>query len=449
VIERSDKYHMWRLDLFIHWAPLVLLEGGSMSNKYDDHDHDGDPLPEGVAEAPPRFGGGYLYRVRELLVPNDRLQDLDEVLGVLGIRLEGAAMEVPGLPLTLLLLSPDEPRTVPEVVWQVRAFEEEVEEEAEHRDFSRLVFPVTVVRGAPHPKGHAAAPPRPTDPLCDLCEEGNLPGTNVRVAVLDSGVVEGHPWLDAHQIDRRQADVEVPEFDGLGRLAPFSGHGTFVTGDVLQHAPGATVVARKVFGGDGFTSDVELAAALLARPEVEVVNLSLGGPTHDDIGLPATEAALQVLFAKELVPVVVAAAGNGYGDRPFYPAAFKRVIAVGGLDGPEQRACFSNRGSWVDACAPAVGLRSTFLTVDARTPPPTPPNCLGFAHNPGAVFEFQGWAKWSGTSFSTAVVAGSIAATIRPGTDPSEAAFRLVGAAGLPRLLGQGLGAVVDSVRYG
>jgi hypothetical protein len=421
-----------------------------MSNDHDhDYDHDDDPLLEGIAEAPPRFGGGYLYRVRELLVPNDRLQDLDEVLDELGILLEEEAMEVPGLPLTLRLLSPDEPRTVPEVVWQVRAFEEEVEDEAEHRDFSRLVFPVTVVRGAPHPKGHAAAPPRPTDPLCDLCEDGRLPGTDVRVAVLDSGVVEGHPWLDAHQIDRRPADVEAPELDGQGRLARFSGHGTFVAGMVLQHAPGATVVARKVFGGAGFTSDVELAAALLALPEVEVINLSLGGPTHDDTGLPATEAALQVLFARELVPVVVAAAGNGYGNRPFYPAAFKRVIAVGGLDGPEARACFSNYGSWVDACAPGVGQRSTFLTVDARTPPPTPPNCLGFVNDPGAVFEFQGWAEWSGTSFSTAVVAGSIAATVRPGTDPTEAAFRLVGVAALPRLLGQGLGAIVDSVRYG
>jgi hypothetical protein len=46
-------------------------------------------------------------------------------------------------------------------------------------------------------------------------------------------------------------------------------------------------------------------------------------------------------------------------------------------------------------------------------------------------------------------VAGSIAATVRPGTDPTEAAFRLVGVAALPRLLGQGLGAIVDSVRYG
>jgi hypothetical protein len=421
-----------------------------MSNHHhDDHDHEDDPLPEGVAEAPARFGGGYLYRVRELLVPNDRLQDVDEVLGELGIRLAGEPEPIAELPLTLLLLSPDEPTTVPEVVWRVRAFEEEVEDEAEHRDFSRLVFPVTVVRGAPHPKGHAAAPPRPADPLCDLCEDGRLPGTNVRVAVLDSGVVEGQPWLDAHQIDRRPADVEVPEPDSQGRLARFSGHGTFVAGMVLQHAPGATIVARKVFGGGGFTSDVELAAALLALPEVEVINLSLGGPTHDDIGLPATEAALQVLFARELVPVVVAAAGNGYGDRPFYPAAFKRVIAVGGLDGPEERACFSNYGSWVDAWAPGVGLRSTFLTVDARTPPPTPPNCLQFVHDPEAVFAFQGWAKWSGTSFSTAVVAGSIAATIRPGTDPTEATFRLVGAAALPRLLGQGLGAIVDSVRYG
>jgi subtilisin family serine protease len=149
------------------------------------------------------------------------------------------------------------------------------------------------------------------------------------------------------------------------------------------------------------------------------------------------------------VPVVVAAAGNGYTDRPYYPAAFKRVVAVGALHAPRERACFSNYGSWVDACAAGVGLRSTFLTVDARTPPATPPDCLGFAHDPKKTFRFRGWAKWTGTSFSTAVMAGSIAATIRPGNDPTEAAFRLVGAAALPRLLEQGLGTIVDGVRYG
>jgi subtilisin family serine protease len=209
-----------------------------------------------------------------------------------------------------------------------------------------------------------------------------------------------------------------------------------------------------VFGPDGFVNDLQLAAALLDLPDVELINLSLGGPTHDDIGLPATEAALQVLFQRKPVPVVVAAAGNGYGDRPYYPAGYKRVIAVGALDPPQpniarRRACFSNYGSWVDAWALGVNLRSTFLSVDARTPPPTPPNCLGFVHDPGTVFQFRGWAKWSGTSFSTAVVTGSIAATIRPGIDPTEAAFRLVGAAALPRLPGEGLGTIVDGVRYG
>ena len=46
--------------------------------------------------------------------------------------------------------------------------------------------------------------------------------------------------------------------------------------------------------------------------------------------------------------------------RPYFPAALPGVIGVGGLDrgGP---AWFSNFGSWVDACAPAVNIVSTFF----------------------------------------------------------------------------------------
>ena len=56
----------------------------------------------------------------------------------------------------------------------------------------------------------------------------------------------------------------------------------------------------------------------------------------------------------------VAAAGNLQSSRPYFPAALPGIIGVGGLDrgGP---AWFTNRGSWVDACAPAVNVVSTFF----------------------------------------------------------------------------------------
>jgi subtilisin family serine protease len=101
---------------------------------------------------------------------------------------------------------------------------------------------------------------------------------------------------------------------------------------------------------------------------------------------------------------VVAAAGNNAQGRPFWPAAFKHVIAVGAVDtrkGDPTRAAFSNFGDWVDCCAPGVGVRSTYVTGDWRLDAPG---------DDGSIEQFDGWACWSGTSFAAPQVTAAIAA---------------------------------------
>ena len=58
---------------------------------------------------------------------------------------------------------------------------------------------------------------------------------------------------------------------------------------------------------------------------------------------------------------------------------------------------------------------------------------------------FEGWARWSGTSFATPAVAGAIAALAeRDGIDVRDAAFRLIQAVGAPRVpVTKGGGAIV------
>ena len=70
------------------------------------------------------------------------------------------------------------------------------------------------------------------------------------------------------------------------------------------------------------------------------------------------------------------------------------MIGVGAL-GPSGPAWFTNRGPWVNACAPGVDVISTFFDLGPE------------ACHDGE--DFDGWAKWSGTSFSGPIVAASIA----------------------------------------
>jgi subtilisin family serine protease len=120
--------------------------------------------------------------------------------------------------------------------------------------------------------------------------------------------------------------------------------------------------------------------------------MSFGGYfTNDDPGVFGTE--LRRLLGDA---VAVGSAGNDASIRPYFPAALPDVIGVGGLAASD-RAWFSNHGPWVDACAPAVDVVSTFFDdfterLDGETPR-----------------HFDGWARWSGTSFAAPKVAALIA----------------------------------------
>ncbi|MDQ4132176.1 MAG: S8/S53 family peptidase [Actinomycetota bacterium] len=257
---------------------------------------------------------------------------------------------------------------------------------------------------------HCPHPPRPAEapPPSSVAKEA---GSGIRVGLIDTGVAE-HSELEEHLDRPADGSFDVPNENHSDMLHHGGGHGTFAAGLILRNAPGATIVPRRWVESDGLIDDWTLAEALgeLAGLEgdkkIDMINLSFGGHTPDDMGLPATAEALRLAFAKNPSLVVVAAAGNDHSARPFYPAAHKQVVSVGALDSQGERAWFSNYGPWVDACAPGVDVVSTFL--DKRA---THGQSLMIHRLPGLGPQlFDGHASWSGSSFTAPQVTGAIAA---------------------------------------
>ncbi|RFS81653.1 peptidase S8 and S53 subtilisin kexin sedolisin [Actinomadura spongiicola] len=304
---------------------------------------------------------------------------------------------------------------------------------AERRSRRLSVSPNHLVHGQPMWWSGPADLPRPAPPL-PAPEAGAAPRRDVTVAVLDTGL-SPHPWYAGTDwYEEQRAEVEeVLDADLDFELDAQAGHGTFVAGVVLRHAPSARLRARRVIGGDGVGDELAVIRALewlAGLGDVDVVNLSLGCHTYDDRPSPLLARAMAALGRRT---VVVACAGNAATDRPFWPAAMKPVIGVAALDG-DDRAAFSNHGWWVDACAQGVDVVSAFVRFDGTRPPVR-------GVDPDL---FEGYATWSGTSFATPAVAGRIAGlAAAEGIDAVTAADRVLDPAGRPVL--PGLGVVVAS----
>jgi thermitase len=171
-------------------------------------------------------------------------------------------------------------------------------------------------------------------------------------------------------------------------LGSEEGHGTAMAsliGGTGGAAPGAKILGFTVLDGKGTGDSFSLAKAIYAAVDqgAKVINMSLG--SSGDCGV--VREAVAYALSKQVA--LVAAAGNEAVNRVAYPAAYEGVVAVGSVDGDRgnaQHLYFSNRGEAVDVVAP------------------------GFA----VVADWPGGKKVevSGTSASTALVSGAIAAVL-------------------------------------
>lgn len=236
--------------------------------------------------------------------------------------------------------------------------------------------------------------------------QGVYSGTNIVVAVLDTGIDASHPAL---------AGRVLPGYDFVNQDAipqdgpepgqpdgPAEGHGTHVSGIVALVAPESKIMPVRVLDVDGRGTTAMLAHAIdwAVANGANVINLSLGADADANV----LEGA--IVRAQSQGVLVTAAAGNENATTPQYPAAFPGVVAVTALDEANHKADFANYGSdWIDLAAPGVSITSTIPVS-------------------GSIL----YATWSGTSMAVPFVSGA-AALLRhqfPAAQPSQLVDMLI-----------------------
>jgi hypothetical protein len=291
--------------------------------------------------------------------------------------------------------------------------------------------PVEVPPGTADP-----VPPPGLNAHCRACDRIPWPpcdGDGVFISIVDTGLIldvaANHPWLAGVQ------GTEENPYSGDHNIVPYAGHGTFAAGVARCMAPKASVFVERAFDIAGADYETKLESsledALDRNPDILVFTFTTS--SRHDRSLLTFDAIYErrIRFLKGLV--VLAPAGNDGEQRVMWPAGYHGVISVGALAANGRtRAWFSNYGKWVEVFALGEGLVNAFPdgTYVCNEPPV------------GEQREFDGMAKWSGTSFSTPVVAGLIAArmsaTGENGQQAADSLLRLACSQAIP-----GVGAVL------
>jgi subtilisin family serine protease len=342
-------------------------------------------------------GAEYIYRTGVVLVRDEDVTRVTELFGG-GTPGEGG---IGGL--TRLFLPEKTPPDTPEGATITQAFLGYADARLGRGVVTpeHLFYVCPSVSPCPATEPEEVAPGTPPDPVLPtpFMAAGAADGRGVKVVVLDVGWSEAPAayWLSGVTGDPENA------FDGSGRIRPYAGHGTFIAGVMRAIARNVEVVVKSYFTGAGAIWEFDLAQALDEVLDLapDIISLSAGTRTRFDLPSLGLDVFIQTRLNRVNGLTLVAAAGNEATRDYFWPAAFPETVAVGALAANgRDRASFSNFGGWVDVYAPGEDLINAFLTGTYEcTEPP----------NAGDLRDFTGMAQWSGTSFSTPLVAALIA----------------------------------------
>jgi subtilisin family serine protease len=210
-------------------------------------------------------------------------------------------------------------------------------------------------------------------------------GKDVKVAILDTGILLSHPDLKSQVVvcdDLTTSDAFVKN-----SCDDKNGHGTQVAGVVAANggpdgkgiygvAPEASLMIYKVCAIDGtcFADDVATAIRRATDDGANIIVLSLGTDTVSSIMNDA------ISYANSHNVLLIAAAGNDgpYNDSIDFPASNASVVSVGAVDQSLSVADWSARGDNADITsdkkdgdlefvAPGVNIESTSNNTDYVT----------------------------------------------------------------------------------
>jgi parallel beta-helix repeat protein len=175
------------------------------------------------------------------------------------------------------------------------------------------------------------------------------------------------------------------------------GHGTHCAGIISARGNNSygitgvtwncSIMPLKALDSDGSGYETDLAEAIYyaADNHADIISMSWGGSGD------STLIHTAINYAASQGVVLVAAAGNSNTNVKSYPAAYDNVIAVAATNSDDEKASFSNWGSWVDIAAPGYEIYSTMPTYEVTM--------NDFGYN-------QDYDYASGTSMACPFVAG-------------------------------------------
>lgn len=181
--------------------------------------------------------------------------------------------------------------------------------------------------------------------------------TPLRIGMIDTGIDIDNPFLKNQVIQSQpflsETIPHAPKVHGTSVAIQLVGHSSTTPVGLM---PNATLFAAETFRQrdsthiEATTWNIVRALDWLIQQQVQVINMSLGGPDNALLTLAIHHTLGQNIS-------IIAAAGNlGPEGQAVYPAAQDGVIAVTALDAKLNPYLHANRGNYISLSAPGVDI---------------------------------------------------------------------------------------------